>query len=126
MQATHNIDEHPLPCNKTLSMVETLKLNNPAVLIWLEQANSTIIISTTKKKQMLSSPQNFSVRLPRSPSHSLIPSRKPTDQSKKKENQPPTRLRRRRPRSPSALHHLDPRPGIRDASNDGGHDLVLQ
>jgi hypothetical protein len=42
MQATHDEDAHSSPCNKTLSMAETLKINNPAVLIRPEQADSTI------------------------------------------------------------------------------------
>ena len=42
MQATHDGDAHPLPCKKTLSMTETLEINNPAILIWPEQADSTI------------------------------------------------------------------------------------
>jgi hypothetical protein len=42
MQATHDRDAHPLPCKKTLSMAETLEINNLAVLIWPEQADSTI------------------------------------------------------------------------------------
>jgi hypothetical protein len=42
MQATHDGDAHPLPCKKTLSMAETLEINNLAVLIWPEQADSTI------------------------------------------------------------------------------------
>jgi hypothetical protein len=33
MQATHDGDVHPLPCKKTLSMAETLEINNLAVLI---------------------------------------------------------------------------------------------
>jgi hypothetical protein len=42
MQATHDGDAHPLPCKKTLSMVKTLEINNPAILIRPEQADSTI------------------------------------------------------------------------------------
>jgi hypothetical protein len=42
MQATQDGDAHPLPCNKTLSMAETLKINNSAILIRPEQADSTI------------------------------------------------------------------------------------
>jgi hypothetical protein len=42
MQATHDGDAHPLPCNKTLSMAETLEINNLAILIRSEQADSTI------------------------------------------------------------------------------------
>jgi hypothetical protein len=42
MQATHDGDAHPLPCKKTLSMAETLEINNLAVLIRPEQAKSTI------------------------------------------------------------------------------------
>jgi hypothetical protein len=42
MQATHDGDAHPLPCKKTLSMGETLEINNPTVLIWPEQVDSTI------------------------------------------------------------------------------------
>jgi hypothetical protein len=42
MQAMHNGDAHPLPCKKTPSMAETLEINNLAVLIRLEQADSTI------------------------------------------------------------------------------------
>jgi hypothetical protein len=38
----HDGDAHPLPCKKTLSMAETLEINNLAILIWLEQADSTI------------------------------------------------------------------------------------
>ena len=38
----HDGDAHPLPCNKTLSMAETLEINNPAMLIRPEQANSSI------------------------------------------------------------------------------------
>jgi hypothetical protein len=34
-------DAHPLPCNKTPSLVENLEINNPTILIWMEQANST-------------------------------------------------------------------------------------
>jgi len=41
MQATHDGDAHPLPCKKTLSMAETLEINNPAILIRSEQADST-------------------------------------------------------------------------------------
>jgi hypothetical protein len=33
MQAMHDGDAHHLPCNKTLSMAETLEINNPAILI---------------------------------------------------------------------------------------------
>jgi hypothetical protein len=33
MQATHDGCAHLLPCRKTLSMAETLKINNPAILI---------------------------------------------------------------------------------------------
>jgi hypothetical protein len=42
MQAMHDGDAHSLPCKKTLSMAETLEINNPTVLIRPEQANSTI------------------------------------------------------------------------------------
>ena len=42
MQATHDGDAHPLPCEKTLSMAETLEINNPTILIWPEQADSNI------------------------------------------------------------------------------------
>ena len=42
MQATHDGDVHPLSCNKTLSMAETLEINNPTALIRPEQADSTI------------------------------------------------------------------------------------
>jgi hypothetical protein len=42
MQATHDGDAHPLACNKTLYMPETLEINNPAILIRPEQADSTI------------------------------------------------------------------------------------
>jgi len=42
MQATHDGDVHPLPCNKTRSMAETLEINNPSVLIQPEQVDSTI------------------------------------------------------------------------------------
>jgi hypothetical protein len=42
MCATHDGDAHPLPCKKTLSMAETPEINNPAVLIQPEQADSTI------------------------------------------------------------------------------------
>ena len=42
MQATHEGDVHPLSCNKTLSMAETLEINNPTALIRPEQADSTI------------------------------------------------------------------------------------
>jgi hypothetical protein len=42
MQATHDGDTHPLPCNKTLFMAETLEINNPTVLIPPEQDDSTI------------------------------------------------------------------------------------
>ena len=42
MQATHDGDAHPLPCKKTLSMAETLEINNPAILIRPEQADFTI------------------------------------------------------------------------------------
>jgi hypothetical protein len=42
MQAMHDGDAHPLPCKKTLSMAETLEINNPAILIRPEQADSTI------------------------------------------------------------------------------------
>jgi hypothetical protein len=41
MQATHDGDAYPSPCNKTLSMAETLEINNPAILIRPEQADST-------------------------------------------------------------------------------------
>ena len=42
MQATHDGDMHPLPCNRTLSMAEILEINNPAILIRSELADSTI------------------------------------------------------------------------------------
>ena len=42
MQATHDRDARPLPYNKTFIMAETLKLNNPVILIRLEQANFTV------------------------------------------------------------------------------------
>jgi hypothetical protein len=42
MQATHDGDAHPLSYKKTPSMVETLEINNLAVLIRPEQADSTI------------------------------------------------------------------------------------
>jgi hypothetical protein len=42
MQATHDRDAYFLPCRKTLSMTKTLEINNPAILIRPEQANSTI------------------------------------------------------------------------------------
>ena len=42
MQDMHNGDAHHLPCNKTLSMAETLEINNPAILIRPEQTDSTI------------------------------------------------------------------------------------
>jgi hypothetical protein len=42
MQAIHDGDAHLLPCNKTLSMAETLEINNPAILIRPEKADSTI------------------------------------------------------------------------------------
>jgi hypothetical protein len=42
MQATHDRDAYLLPCRKTLSMVETLKINNLGILIRPEQADSTI------------------------------------------------------------------------------------
>ena len=42
MQATHDGDAHPLPCNKTLSMAETWEINNLAILIRPEQADSAI------------------------------------------------------------------------------------
>ena len=42
MQATHDGDAHPLPCKKTLSMAETLEINNRAILIRLEKADSAI------------------------------------------------------------------------------------
>ena len=42
MQATHDGDAHPLPCKKTLFMVETLEINNLAVLIRPEQADFAI------------------------------------------------------------------------------------
>ena len=42
MQATHDGDAHPLPCKKTLSMVETLEINNLAILIWPEQFDSAL------------------------------------------------------------------------------------
>jgi hypothetical protein len=42
MQATHDEDAHPLPCNKTLSMVETHEINNPTILIRPKQADSNI------------------------------------------------------------------------------------
>jgi hypothetical protein len=42
MQATHDEDAHPLLCKKTLSMAKSLEINNPAVLIRLEQADFTI------------------------------------------------------------------------------------
>jgi hypothetical protein len=61
MQATHDGDAHPLPCKKTLSMVETLEINNLAILIRPKQADSTIgknvIIGepreSTKRKKVL-------------------------------------------------------------------------
>jgi hypothetical protein len=52
MQATHDGDAHPLPCKKTLSMIETLEINNPAVLIRPEQADSTI-----RKNMIISEPR---------------------------------------------------------------------
>ena len=42
IQAMHDGDAHPLPCNKTLSIIEILEINNPAILIRSEQADSTI------------------------------------------------------------------------------------
>jgi hypothetical protein len=42
MQATHDEDAYPLPCNKILSMAETHEINNPATLIRSEQADSNI------------------------------------------------------------------------------------
>jgi hypothetical protein len=42
MQVMHDGDAHPLLCKKTLFMAETLEINNPAILIRLEQADSTI------------------------------------------------------------------------------------
>jgi hypothetical protein len=42
MQATHDRDAYLLPCRKTLSMAKTLEINNPAILIRPEQADSTI------------------------------------------------------------------------------------
>ena len=42
MQAMHDEDAHPLPCKKTLSMAETLEINNPTVLIQPEQADCTV------------------------------------------------------------------------------------
>jgi hypothetical protein len=42
MQAMHDKDVHPSPCNKTLSMDKILEINNLAVLIRPEQADSTI------------------------------------------------------------------------------------
>jgi hypothetical protein len=42
MQAMHDKDVHPSPCNKTLSMDEILEINNLAVLIRPEQADFTI------------------------------------------------------------------------------------
>jgi hypothetical protein len=42
MQAMHDGDTHLVPCNKTLSMDKTLEINNPAILIRPEQADSTI------------------------------------------------------------------------------------
>ena len=42
MQVADDGDVHPLPCNKTRSMAETLEINNLAVLIRPEQADSTI------------------------------------------------------------------------------------
>jgi len=41
MQATHDGNAHPSPCNKTLSMAKTLELNNPVILIQPVQADST-------------------------------------------------------------------------------------
>jgi hypothetical protein len=41
MQATHDGDAYPSTCNKTLSMAETLEINNPAILIRPEEADST-------------------------------------------------------------------------------------
>jgi hypothetical protein len=41
MQATHDGDAYPSPCNKTFSMAKTLEINNPAILIRPEQADST-------------------------------------------------------------------------------------
>ena len=38
----HDGDAHPLPCKKTLSMAETLEINNRAVLIRPEKADSVI------------------------------------------------------------------------------------
>ena len=43
MQATHDGDAYPLPCNKTLFMAQVMEINNPAILIRLEQATSIII-----------------------------------------------------------------------------------
>ena len=42
MQAMYDGDAHPLPF-KSPSMAETLEINNPAILIRLEQATSIII-----------------------------------------------------------------------------------
>jgi hypothetical protein len=41
MHATHDGDTYPSPCNKTLSTAETLEINNPAILIRLEQDDFT-------------------------------------------------------------------------------------
>jgi hypothetical protein len=40
-QAMHDGDAYRSPCNKTLSMAETLEINNPTILIRPEQADST-------------------------------------------------------------------------------------
>ena len=42
MQAMHDRDALPLPCKKLVSIAETLEINNPAILIRPEQADSTI------------------------------------------------------------------------------------
>jgi hypothetical protein len=42
MQATHDGDAHFLPCRKTLSTAETLKINNIVILIRPEQDKSTV------------------------------------------------------------------------------------
>jgi hypothetical protein len=50
----HDGDAHPLPCRKTLSMAETLEINNPAILIRPEQADFAI-----KKNVITGSPENI-------------------------------------------------------------------
>ena len=67
MQATHDGDMHPLPCNKTLSMAEILEINNPAILIRSELADSTIgknvIIGEPRERKQVAQQQQSGVHL---------------------------------------------------------------